>query len=51
LTRSVSAFGRTVGVDAAPEFMAKRNSEAIVNRGRICESFCWVENLFAPAIP
>jgi hypothetical protein len=28
---------RTVGVDAAPEFMPKRNSEPIVNRGRIAD--------------
>jgi len=28
---------RTVGVDAAPEFIPKRNSEPIVNRGRIAD--------------
>jgi hypothetical protein len=30
-------WDRTVGVDAAPEFMQKRNSEPIFNRGRIAE--------------
>ena len=28
---------RIVGVDAAPEFIPKRNSESIVNRGRIAD--------------
>ena len=28
---------RAVGVDAAPEFTPKRNSEPIVNRGRIAD--------------
>jgi hypothetical protein len=38
VTRPASAFGiSTVGVDAAPELIPKRNSEPIVNRGRIAD--------------